>query len=128
MMIICIPFSTIFHCFHLDISQQICLKCGTKNISHLDRSFASICLYHKMFLAKQMLCSRTLSDIRFAELIQCAMNKINMDCLYSRQASATAIVHGNQNRLFSHNNVLQICAAITGRFFLARSISFGIFI
>ncbi len=56
-----------------------------------------------MSLAKQMFCSCILSDIRFAKLLWCTINLINIDHLWLAfgQTSAIANVHCNRDQLFS---------------------------
>ncbi len=50
---------------------------------------------HKMFLAKERLCSRILSDVKFAVFLWHGINKINAD-LPLVMTSGTVNIHGNR--------------------------------
>ncbi len=94
-----------------------------------------------MSLAKQTHCLCISLDVKFAdhEFLWCAINMINIDCLWLAfgQASATANVHMhvNQNWFFSRNSVLQHSAAVllvvlfsnTGLVIARYILFFGIF-
>ncbi len=78
-MIFCVTFLPIFHCFQLNNSQQNLPKTWQKNISQLGRSLIWLFTYIiKCPWQKKMVYSCILSDIKFAEFLWCAINMINV--------------------------------------------------